>query len=174
MLLFCSFLHYSCHVLAFSTTKSLLFVTCLFINSFLPPFIYVVPPFYPHIPPSAYHPFHSLLFYILLYFIQAPVPHHISLPRQCCQQLEHITANCATCGCLKGLKREGEGTAQCQWRWDGLEFYVVGRRNALQLSGYSHKALCLITNKHQFNQGPECCRLDTLYLSSSMWGVWTQ
>lgn len=42
---------------------------------------------------------------LLLYASQAPAPHYVSLPGQCCQQLEHITANCATCGPLKGRKR---------------------------------------------------------------------
>lgn len=50
--------------------------------------------------------------------------------------------------------------------------YVVGRWSALQLSGYCHKALCLITNKRWFNQGPEYCWIDRLQLSSSLWGVW--
>ncbi len=56
---------------------------------------------------------------LLLYASQAPAPHYVSLPGQCCQQLEHITANCATCGPLKGRKRGEEGTALCQWRWGG-------------------------------------------------------
>lgn len=55
--------------------------------------------------------------------------------------------------------------------WVGV--YVMGRWNALQLSGCCHKALCLITNKHWFNQGPECFRMDRLQLSFSLWGIWT-
>lgn len=38
---------------------------------------------------------------------------YVSLPRQHCQQLEHITANCATCGPPKARKRE-DGAALFQ------------------------------------------------------------
>lgn len=46
---------------------------------------------------------------------------YVSLPRQHCQQLEHITANCATCGPLKARKRE-DGAALCQWSWGRCVF----------------------------------------------------
>lgn len=52
-----------------------------------------------------------------------------------------------------------------------MGMYVVGRWNALQLSGYCHKEQCLITNKHWFNQGPEYHWIDKLQLSSSLWGA---
>lgn len=44
-----------------------------------------------------------------LYLLQSarltPSPPYVSLPGQHCQQLEHITANCATCGSLKDRKK---------------------------------------------------------------------
>lgn len=40
--------------------------------------------------------------------------HSVSVPGHRCQQLERITANCATCGPLKGRKTEEEGRAPCQ------------------------------------------------------------
>lgn len=42
----------------------------------------------------------------------------------------------------------------------GMGVYVVTRWVFLQLSGYCHKEQCLITNKHWFNQGSECYRID--------------
>lgn len=50
---------------------------------------------------------------------------YVSLPRQHCQQLEHITANCATCGPLKARKRE-DGATQCQWIWGRCVFVGSG------------------------------------------------
>lgn len=76
-----------------------------FLPSPSPLYIFFLPPFLPSRLP--------------LYASQAPAPHYVSLPGQCCQQLEHITANCATCGPLKGRKRGEEGKALCQWRWGG-------------------------------------------------------
>lgn len=64
-------------------------------------------------------------------------------------------------------RRGGDGTVPKEWR-GGRVVYVEGRWSALQHSGYSHKAQCLITNKHWFNQGPEYCRIDRQQLSSSL------
>lgn len=88
-------------------------------SQFFPPhptsiFFFTSPP--PSLPYIFFLP-SSLPSSLLLSGSQAPAPHYVSLPGQCCQQLEHITANCATCGPLKGRKREGEGAALCQWRW---------------------------------------------------------
>lgn len=47
--------------------------------------------------------------------------------------------------------------------------YVLGRWSALQLFGYLHKAQCLITNKHWFNQGSKYCWMDRLELLSFWW-----
>ena len=68
-------------------------------------------------------------------------------------------------------ERGEEGTAPCQWMWGGCGVgAVAGTWSALQHSGYWHKAQCLITNKHWFNQGPQYCRMDRLPLSTPVCG----
>lgn len=72
----------------------------------------VFPPLIPFIPVIlAFSPFSifalivSFSLYLLVSARLTPSPPYVSLPGQHCQQLEHITANCATCGSLKDRKK---------------------------------------------------------------------
>lgn len=104
---------YACCALLFHSASPLILPCASSVVYFPPP-----PPFF--FPASTLHLTFSSslpsipLVSLLLRRSQAPSPHSISVPGHCCQQLERITANCATCGPLKGRKREEEGTAACQ------------------------------------------------------------
>lgn len=110
---------------------------------------------YPHPPtPKTYILFPHFLTPLAQYAKPAPAPCYVSLLGQHCQQLEHITANCATCGPMKSRKREEEGTALCQW-WGGRVPYSILD------TATKHN---VITNKRWFNQGAEYCWIDRLQM----------
>lgn len=88
---------------------------------FFPP-----PPLSPSFPNSLSHSLPPSL-HPLPRSSQLLLPHSISVPGHRCQQLERITANCATCGPLKGRKREEEGRAPCQME---VGFAVCARAHA--------------------------------------------
>lgn len=99
---------------------------------------------------------------LVQYAKPAPAPCYVSLLGQHCQQLEHITANCATCGPVKSRKREEEGMALCQW-WGGRVPYSILD------TATKHN---VITNKRWFNRGSEYYWIDRLQMLSSLRWAW--
>lgn len=108
--------------------------------------VYLVPliPFSPVY--SQFYPCHLPLVFALtvsfpplplpLYLLQnarhTPSPPYVSLPGQRCQQLGHITANCATCGPLKDRKKGGWGSSvpmelelMCIWWKLFITFWIL-------------------------------------------------
>lgn len=81
-----------------------------------------------------------------------PPSNSLSVPGHHCQQLGRFTANCATCGPLKGRKREGRlGTVP---RGGGVYSGAMhARTDGHTEYGCHHKTPCLISRERRFNPG---------------------